>query len=69
MGVYIATYTPQTRQAVSERHDMPSRSQEPQNSRPVLKGLACRNCHHHAFGILLVTDYHLYLRRDHCANR
>ena len=45
---------------------MPSRSKESQNTRPVLKGLACRNCHHYAFSILLVTEYHLYLRCDHC---
>jgi hypothetical protein len=45
---------------------MPSRPQEPQNRGPVLKGLACRNCDHRAFSILLITDYHLYLRCDQC---
>ena len=42
------------------------RSKQSRKSEPVLKGLACLNCHQHAFAIVLVTDHHLYLQCNHC---
>ena len=65
---YISeVYVPLPRsEGSSERHMMPSQSPESQNRKTVLKNLVCRNCHLTAFTILLATDYHLYLRCNHC---
>jgi len=65
LGRIFRRYTPPA-EGLPDRHAMPAQSPESKNRRTALKNLVCRNCHRQAFSVLLITDYHLYLRCDHC---
>jgi hypothetical protein len=65
-GRIFRPYTTQMAVSHQEAGAMHFRSKQSRRSEPVLKGLACLNCHRLAFAVVLATDHHLYLRCSHC---